>query len=140
MPGGSKFTAFIYNTPQYQLRDYDSYKPHHLYIRKEEIINDSTKVNLFDLVLNPETEDSIYFYVHKYLTDFNINNKEILVNGKVIKKVIQDGACLSVQLEYDKKMMRCEQYNLKGIQKASPEIKQLMNIINSKVPETYRLY
>jgi hypothetical protein len=72
--------------------------------------------------------------------DFNIDNKEVFINGQQVKDIIEDGACLSVELEYDKKSIKCEQYNLEGISKASPQIKKLMHLINNRVPEKYKLY
>jgi hypothetical protein len=72
--------------------------------------------------------------------DFNIDNKEVFINGKHVYKAIEDGACLSVELEYDKKRIKCEQYNLEGIYKASPQIKKLLQIINSRVPDKFKLY
>ena len=140
MPGESVFTAVIYNIPQYQLIDYASYKPHHLYITRQDYKKDSIIADKFDLKLSSELEDSIYNCVHKYLSDFYIDNKELVINGTIIKKNIQDGACLSIQLEQDKKLMKCEQYNLEGIHDASPEIKKLLEIINSKVEDKFRLY
>jgi hypothetical protein len=38
------------------------------------------------------------------------------------------------------KEIKCEQYNLKGIFMASPEIKKLLQIINDRVPDKYELY
>jgi hypothetical protein len=140
LPGSSKFIAVLYNTPQYYLANYDSFKPHHLYITSQPAEGDSIKPETYDLALTPETEDSVFYCVHKYVMDFNIDNKEVFINGKQFKEVIADGACLSVELEYDRKSIKCEQYNLEGIYKASPQIKKLLQIINNRVPDKYKLY
>jgi hypothetical protein len=140
LAGGIQFKAVIYNIPQYHLINCDSFKPHHLYITRQETKHDSVFSETYDLDLTPETEDSVFFCVHKYLMDFNIDNKEVFINGKHVYKAIEDGACLSVELEYDKKRIKCEQYNLEGIYKASPQIKKLLQIINSRVPDKFKLY
>jgi hypothetical protein len=140
LPDGIQFKAVIYNVPQNQLINCDSFKPHHLYITRQEQIHDSAFSETYDLELNSKVEDSIFYCVHKYLMDFNSDNKEIFINGKRVESVIMDGSCLSVQLEYDKKSIKCEQYNLEDISKASPQIKKLLQIINSRVPDKFKLY
>jgi hypothetical protein len=140
LPGGVMFKTVIYNVPQRQLPNYSFYKPHHLYTIRQEPQGDSLKVETFDLELTSAVEDSIFWYVHKYLTDFTIDNKIEFTNGKHVKQMIEDGACLSVQLEYDKKLIKCEQYNLEGLSHASSDIKSLLKIINSRMPEKFQLY
>jgi hypothetical protein len=131
IPGSSEFIAVLYNSPHYSLPNYQSYKPHHLYITSHPSEVDSTKYLTFDLTLRPEIEDSIFNCIRNYVMDFKIDNKEVLV---------LDGACLSVELEYNKKSIKCEQYNLEGISKASPQIATLLKIINKIVPEEFRMY
>jgi hypothetical protein len=140
LPGGIKFKAVIYNVPQYQILNYSFYKPHHLYTIRQEPQGDSLKVETYDLELTPAVEDSILWYVHKYLTDFTIDNKIELTNGIHSQQIILDGECLSVQLEYDNRLIKCEQYNLKSLSHASSDIKSLLKIINSRMPEKFQLY
>jgi hypothetical protein len=140
IPGSSKTIAVLYNTPQYYLVNYKSFKPHHLYITSQPAEGDSTKSKTFDLPLAPETEDSVFYYIHKYVMDFNIDNKEVFINGQLVKNVIMDGACLSVELEYENKSIKCVQSSLEGIYQASPQITKLLRIINSRVPDEFKLH
>jgi hypothetical protein len=146
LPGSARFKAIIYNEPQYYMLNYDFFKPHFLYLISEyDSISDATSFELTE-----ELEDSIYFLVNKYLSDFYIDNSAVCIEG-IDKKIysyrnyngeeaVEDGACLNVMLQYDNKMMKCGRYNLSSIENASPEIKKLMEIINSRVDKKFRMY
>ena len=132
LPGSSRVKATLYGTMQSQIEGIIDFLPNHLYITKQEFINDSVVSGTYDLELNDTVEDSIFKCVYRYLEKFPIKEK-------LNKPFVWDGGCLSVELQYERQMIRCEEYNLKNANSASPAMNELLEIINRRVPKKFQM-
>lgn len=140
-PGTKSFEAFMYNT---DLRTYPpdrrggiQFKENTLYILKHEYTDNQRTTDTLKIELTRDQVDSLYNLAYRYLSSFGIDNEVEI--GKVYES-IQDGASILVTLGYNGKLMQCTQYRLKGVAYSSIGGDKLVEFINNKAPEKFRLH
>jgi len=139
--GGPSFSAFMYNT------GYETYPPDRrgkgqfaentLYIVKFQYAEDRTLTDTLKISLNDEEVDSLYTLAHRFVSDFEIDNR-VEVGKPIIR--IMDGANVNVSLRYEGKLMECSQFHLGGDNRSSAGGSELIAFINKRAPEEFGLY
>ena len=140
-PGSKSFEAFMYNT---DLQTYPpdrrggiEFKENTLYILKHEYTDNQKTTDTLKIELAGEQVDSLYNLAYRYLSSFEIDNEVEI--GKVSESIL-DGASISVTLGYNGRLMQCAQYRLKGVTYSSVGGDKLVEFINNKAPEHFRLH
>ncbi len=135
MPGSDRFQVRYNNLPD---------SPHAneglLYVIRHSVTQGKTTADTVAVHLNPAQWDSISHFTQQYLQDFEVDNRYRIGTKEHPVEVIYDGSSFSVAFEHNNKRLQASQYHVKGFEEASPAMGRLMSLINSKLPQEFKVY
>ena len=134
MPGSERFQVSYNNIPNRSIVD-----ERQLYVIRHSEADDKSVSDTLAVTLNQTEIDSIYLYTQQYLQDFQVDNRVYVdTNNRV--EMYHDGGFFSVAFEHHNKRLEAAQYHVKGFEQASPTMGRLMKLINSKLPQQFKVY